>query len=158
MSEHQWREKQVRAFLAERDGLFRNPTLDGALAYWKDHDFPVPLDPSVYALESLDDLQQSFRDIEESTGRPIHPIAALLTRYVEADGPGRIPSQEIEASLKAVFHPVFVVPVADEIYQTQKEGVPISHYAPRSGVGKAYEKITRSIRNLAAHIPVANNP
>jgi hypothetical protein len=47
MSEHQWREKQVRAFLAERDGLFRNPTLDGALAYWKDHDFPPPVDPSV---------------------------------------------------------------------------------------------------------------
>ena len=117
----------------------------------------VPLDPSVYALESLGDLQQSFRDIEECTGRRSTPSRRCSRAYVEADGPGRIPSQEIEASLKAVFHPVFVVPVADEIFQTQKEGVPISHYAPRSGVGKAYEKITKTIRNLAAHIPLANN-
>jgi hypothetical protein len=47
MSEHQYRKKQMQAFLAERDELFRNPTLDGALAYWKDHDYPPPVDPNV---------------------------------------------------------------------------------------------------------------
>ena len=118
----------------------------------------VVLDPSIFALETLDDLRQSFRDVEESTGHSINPIAALLTRYVKADGLEGNPSREIEAGLKEIFHPVFVVPVADEIYQTQKEGVPISHYAPRSGVGKAYEKIAKSVRNSAAHASIANQP
>ena len=55
-----------------------------------------------------------------------------------------------------MFHPVFVVPAAEEIYQTQKRGVPISHYAPQSGVGKAYEKIAKSIRVHACTQATAN--
>lgn len=45
MSEHQWREKQLKAFLAERDDLFRNPTLEAAHAYWKEQGFPQPVVP-----------------------------------------------------------------------------------------------------------------
>lgn len=47
MSEHKWREKQLRAFLSERDKLMRNPTLEGALAYWKKQGYPQPVDLTV---------------------------------------------------------------------------------------------------------------
>ena len=109
----------------------------------------IPVDPSIFSLETLEDLKKSFTDIKRLTGHSIRPIAAVLIRHVKANGRKPNASKEVEASLAQMFHPVFVVPAADEIYQTQKEGVPISHYAPRSGVGRAYEKIAKSIRRNA---------
>jgi chromosome partitioning protein len=109
----------------------------------------VPVDPSIFSLETLEDLKKSFTDIRRITGHSIRPIAAVLIRHVKSNGRKPNASTEVEASLREMFHPVFVVPAAEEIYQTQKEGVPISHYAPRSGVGRAYEKIAQSIRRNA---------
>ena len=118
----------------------------------------VPLDPSIFALETLEDLRKSFGDIQELTGHSVHPIAAVLIRYAKADGRQRNSCQEVEASLNAMFNPVFVVPAADEIYQTQKKGLPISHFAPQSGAGKAYERIAKSIRTHAFAAPGAKEP
>jgi chromosome partitioning protein len=109
----------------------------------------VPVDPSIFSLETLSDLKRSFTDIRRLTGHSVRPIAAVLIRHVKTNGRKANASTEVEASLREMFDPVFVVPAADEIYQTQKEGVPISHYAPRSGVGRAYEKIAQSIRRNA---------
>jgi chromosome partitioning protein len=117
----------------------------------------VPVEPSIFSLETLADLKKSFTDIKQLTGHSIRPIAAVLVRHVKANDRKPNASTEVEASLREMFHPVFVVPVADEIYQTQKEGIPISHYAPRSGVGRAYEKIAKSIR-LNAKTTTANKP
>lgn len=128
-------------------------TINGLCA--SDH-VVVPLDPSIFALETLDDLKKSFGDIRKLTGHLIHPIAAVLIRHVKAVGRQRSASQEVEASLREMFHPVFVVPAAEEIYHTQKKGIPISHYAPQSGAGKAYEKIAKSIRVNACAAPAAN--
>ncbi|HEV3262391.1 MAG TPA: AAA family ATPase [Gemmataceae bacterium] len=117
----------------------------------------VPVDPSIFSLETLEDLKRSFTDIKQLTGHSIRPIAAVLVRHVKANGRTPNASTEVEASLREMFHLVFVVPAADEIYQTQKEGVPISHYAPRSGVGRAYAKIAKSIR-INARTTGANKP
>ena len=43
--------------------------------------------------------------------------------------------------------PLYRAPMREEIYETQKQGVPISHYAPASRVGKAYAEITKSLSN-----------
>jgi chromosome partitioning protein len=109
----------------------------------------VPVEPSIFSLEALDDLKKSFHDIQQLTGQALNAVAAVLIRYIKADRRKNNPSQEVEASLREMFQTVFVVPAAEEIYQTQKEGLPISHYAPRSGVGKAYEKIANSLRRRA---------
>jgi hypothetical protein len=45
VSEHQYRKKQMQAFLAERDELMRNPTLEDARAYWDKRNFPPPVSP-----------------------------------------------------------------------------------------------------------------
>ena len=56
-----------------------------------------------------------------------------------------------------MFHPVFVVPAAEEIYQTQKEGRSDLPLRPNSGVGKAYEKIAKSIRVSACTVRLPTN-
>ena len=47
MSEHKRREKQLAAYLAERDALFRDPNPQAALAHWKKYGAPRPVAPSV---------------------------------------------------------------------------------------------------------------
>jgi chromosome partitioning protein len=44
-----------------------------------------------------------------------------------------------------MFPTVFVVPDAIEIYDAQIKGIPISHFAPKSRAGKAYERIAKNI-------------
>jgi chromosome partitioning protein len=106
----------------------------------------VPLDPSIYSLEALDNLKATFRDIRRMAGHSIEQISAILIRYVK---PGifrrRSPSQEMEAKLKDMFDEVYVIPEGSEVYRSQKEGIPISHYAPKSSFGKSYEEAAKSI-------------
>jgi chromosome partitioning protein len=107
----------------------------------------VPVDPSIFSLETLDDLAKSFRDIKEITGHPLNQLGAVLIRYVRPSGRKRGSSQEVEAYLKKRFDTVFLVPADEEVYQTQKEGIPLSHSAPRSGAGRAYAKIAKVLQN-----------
>ena len=110
----------------------------------------VPVDPSIFSLEALDNLKTSFRDIKRMAGHPINRITTVLIRYAKPDVFSRIlhrrsPSREVEARLKTMFETVFVVPNSVEIYETHRQRVPISHYAPGSRVGRAYAEITKSI-------------
>lgn len=111
----------------------------------------VPLEPSIYALEALDNIKVIFRDIRRKTRHVIDQIVVVLIRYVKSDDiftkmfGRRSPSQEVEARLRDIFDTVFIVPDSDEIYQAQKAGLPISHFAPGSRAGKAYAAIVNSI-------------
>ena len=111
----------------------------------------IPVEPGIYSLEALENLKQSFRDIKQREGHQIGAITIILNKYkIEDDVFAKIfqkrtPSREVESRLREMFPAVFVVPEAVEIYDAQKKGVPISHYAPRSRVGKAYASIAKSI-------------
>lgn len=106
----------------------------------------VPLDPSVYSLEALDNLKDSFRDIKRMADLSIESISAILNRYAKPGLFGRRgPSQEVEARLKDMFDEVYIVPEGIEAYGSQKKGVPISHHAPGSSMGRAYEDIAKGI-------------
>ena len=110
----------------------------------------VALDPSVFALEALENLKKSFHDVRRMARHSIHRITAVLVRYIKPDLASRMlgcrnASQEVEARLKEMFDTVFTVPESIEIYQAQKKGIPVSHMAPGSKVGKAYRKIAESI-------------
>lgn len=111
----------------------------------------VPVDPSIYSLEALENLKHTFRDIKRMDGHPISKITVALNRYhVEHDVFAKMfqkrhPSYEVEVRLREMFPSVFIVPEAIEIYDAQKKGIPISHFAPKSKAGKSYEKIAKSI-------------
>lgn len=111
----------------------------------------IPVEPSIYSLEALENLKHTFRDIKRIEGHPINKITVVLNRYhVEHDVFAKMfqkrhPSYEVEVRLREMFPSVFTVPEAIEIYDAQKKGTPISHFAPKSRAGKAYEKICKSI-------------
>jgi chromosome partitioning protein len=110
----------------------------------------VPVDASIFSLEALEDLRALFRDVKRMAGHPINRIAVILTRYVRPSLFFRMlrksnPSQEVEARLRETSQTVFIVPDSTEIYEAQREGIPISHYAPDSRIGGAYAEIARSI-------------
>lgn len=110
----------------------------------------VPLDPSIFSLEAMDNLKATFDDVRELAGHSISQSTAVLVRYVKPHVFSRVfgkrnPSQEVEERLREMFHSVFVVPESNEIYGAQRQRMPISHYAPKSKVGKAYAQIAKNI-------------
>ncbi len=106
----------------------------------------IPLDPCIYSLEALDNLKTTFHNIRSLAEHFIERITAILIKYSQ---PGIFrrhnPSQEIEKELRGMFDTVFVIPEDRNIYEAQKAGAPISHFAPDSKAGKAYEKIAKNI-------------
>jgi chromosome partitioning protein len=110
----------------------------------------VPLDSSIYSLEALANLKTSFNDIKRISGHSFKQITAILIRYVKPDIFARLthrlgPSQEVEVKLKQMFGSVFIVPDSNLVFETQKKGIPISHYAPASQLGIAYRKIAENL-------------
>lgn len=106
----------------------------------------IPLDPSIFSLEALDNFKTSLLDIKRMTGHSINKITAILIRHAGENIFSSIfhkrdPSKEIYARLREMFHPVFIVPDSVEIYEAQREGIPVSHYAPGSRAGKNAEKL-----------------
>ena len=110
----------------------------------------VLLEPSTFSLETLGNLRTVFGDIRRMAGCPISRVTVVLNRYQKRSIFSRAfhrcsPSQEVEARLREMFDTVFVVPESVEIYKAQREGIPVSHYAPGSKVARAYAKIAESI-------------
>ena len=104
----------------------------------------VPLDPSIFALEALENLKKYFQDIEEMTDRTTSKFIIILNRYVKStskNSPKPSPSEDIENEIKEMSHTLFKVPDSLLVYKAQKAGLPISDYAPTSKLGKAYAEI-----------------
>jgi len=110
----------------------------------------VPMDPSIFSLEALENMRLILDDVRRIAGHSISEVTVVLNRYVKRSIVSRLlsrrsPSQEIEATLTQMFDSVFVVPESTDIFETQRQGVPISHHAPQSRVGRAYAEIANSI-------------
>ena len=110
----------------------------------------VPLEPSIFSLEALENLKISLDDIGRMAGHRVRRVTAVLVRYVRADLFSRMlrrpnPSQEVDTRLREMFDRVFVIPESGNFYGAQREGMPISHYAPGSRAARAYEEVARSL-------------
>lgn len=112
----------------------------------------IPFDPGIFSLEAIDNLKTAFLDIKRNTGHNFNKFTIILTRYVGQDPLERLlfgdnPSHQVKKMLTGIFKYIFVVPESPEIYRSQRQGVPISHYAPRSKAGRAYRKIAEAIQS-----------
>jgi chromosome partitioning protein len=127
----------------------------------------VTFDRGVFALHGLHTLMTIFSDIKEIIGAKITPDLAILTRWNCKEVPksgiraffsrlsqkGSHESEkeeemirDFEGEIKRYFNLVYPVPYSREIYEAQKAGLPISHFAPDCPAGKAYSGIAEVIQ------------
>ena len=127
----------------------------------------VTFDRGVFALHGLQTLMVIFSDIKEIIGTKITPDLAILTRWdckethksgIRAffsristkESPEKVKEEEtireFEGEVRKYFNLVYPVPYSREIYEAQKAGLPISHFAPDSPAGKAYAGIAEVIQ------------
>ncbi|WAI01505.1 ParA family protein [Methanogenium organophilum] len=130
----------------------------------------VTLDNGMFARTGVDALQTIFSDIAEITGTPVSADIAVITRgrmLQEEMTPGeeisdgfrrllgmkkeehrsREQFEEIVAFCEKSFPHVFTVPYDIHVHEAQKQGLPLSQYAPDSEAAHVYEKISAVIKN-----------
>src|SRR3972149_7673269 len=101
----------------------------------------VAMDPGIFALEGMQDLQVVLENIKKETNIPVN-ISALLLTKVEKSFFGKNPSKEIEQSLRNEWgEKAFSVPKDNSVYESQLLGMPLSHYRPYSKAGNMYRTI-----------------
>ncbi len=130
----------------------------------------VTLDPGTFALRGMEALSTVFGDIREMLGEDVATDFAILTRWRGSGDPAagtgglalflkRIFSpassaederererlKAFESEVRKAFRQVFTVPYSPAIYETQQQGIPISHYAPESDAGREYRAITTAL-------------
>lgn len=110
----------------------------------------LSFDPGYLSVGALEMFRKLLDDIYIGSGHTLGKITVILDRYIEpnifVDMFGKPnASQEAERILIKMFGSIFLVPEDNAIYEAQKKGLPISHHAPRSMVGRAYEKIARRL-------------
>ena len=113
----------------------------------------VPLDPSLFSLQALENLKLYFRDLQQMTGHVINQLTIVLNRYVRSKTTARkaakpTPSEDVKAVLEDMNYPLFTIPDSVLIFRAQKIGVPVSHYASESTVDKAYREIANHLISL----------
>jgi len=127
----------------------------------------ITFDRGVFALHGLYTLMTIFSDIKEILGARITPDLAILTRWdckekgkngfsaflsrlSRKNTSDRVKEEdmirEFEEEVRKYFNLVYAVPYSREIYEAQKAGLPISHFAPDCPAGKAYSGIAEVIQ------------
>lgn len=105
----------------------------------------VPLDPSIFALEALENLKMYCAELEQIVGRKIAPFSVVLNRYIKAKvstNKSKLgPSQEVESAIKAMSYPLFTVPDSVIVYRAQQAGIPVRQYSSKSNVNNAFGEI-----------------
>ncbi|MDN7012816.1 ParA family protein [Methanoculleus sp. FWC-SCC3] len=130
----------------------------------------VTLDSGTFALKGMEALSTVFGDIREMLGEDVATDFAILTRWRGSGNPAagtggialflkRILSpvssaeeekererlKAFESEVRKAFKQVFTVPYSPAIYETQQQGLPISHYAPESDAGRTYRAIATAL-------------
>lgn len=112
----------------------------------------IPLDSGVFAYETLDTLKTLVLDLRDELGVETNVMMMLLKRYPGVSTFFRNPTREMRKILKEFLVEnnipsvsLFTIPFSINIYKAQMMGKPISHYAPRSDVGRVYKGIAKEI-------------
>lgn len=108
------------------------------------------VDPGIFALEGLATLEHYFRDYLKKLGSDLNLNTVLIVRSQDSILPWKKKySKEIGQEIEKTFKKkVFMMPYSDHIYETHARTIPISHYKPRSKIGKQYEKVAKKYLSL----------
>jgi len=108
----------------------------------------VVLDPGIFALEGIEILKDSFGDFFKKLNLNLNIDMALITKSPGFSLFRKNHAKEIRKDTKRILEKeVFIIPYSNHIYHTHIKGKPISHYKPRSKVGRAYKKVALNLSN-----------
>jgi len=113
----------------------------------------MPLDSGVFAYETIETLKTLLIDLHEELGVEVNIMMVILKEFSTSFF-DLIPTWEIRKLVKKLLLEnnmpqvkIFKVPFSRKIYMAQKKGMPISHFAPFSDVGRTYKRIAKEIIN-----------
>lgn len=111
----------------------------------------IPLETGVFAYETLSTLKSLVIELNKELGVETN-LMMMLLRETSTSILDKCQNWEIKKLLKGFLNEnnmpqveIFNVPFSRKIYGAQMRGLPISHYAPYSSVGRAYRRIAREI-------------
>jgi len=111
----------------------------------------IPLDSGVFAYEAMETLKTLILDLYEELKIETNIMMILLRGYsgsIFDKGPTKEIKKMLEEFLVdnlTVDVNLFTIPFSRKVYESQIKGMPLSHFAPLSKVGRVYERITKEI-------------
>jgi len=111
----------------------------------------IPLDSSIFAYEAMETLKALIIGLKEEVRNETNVMMLFLREYPASMFEKGL-TREIKNLLKEFLVvnnipgvKIFRIPFSGKIYRAQMKGMPISHYAPYSDVGRAYKRIAKEI-------------
>jgi len=111
----------------------------------------IPLDSGVFAYEAMETLKILILDLYEELKIETNVMMILLRRYSSSIF-DKSPTTEIKKMLEnflasnlTINVKLFTIPFSRKVFESQVKGMPISHFAPFSNVGRVYKKIAKEI-------------
>jgi chromosome partitioning protein len=111
----------------------------------------VPLDSGVFAYEAMETLKTFIIYLHEELGVETNVMMLILREY-SASFLDKRATNGVKKLLKIFLQEnnipqvkIFTMPFSRQVYWSQMKGVPISHYAPLSGIGRSYEEIAKEL-------------
>lgn len=110
------------------------------------------LDPGIFALEDLRALQTIMGDVASVIGRERHIAAAVVTRVLKPRWWDRLlgrpdPQGQVVQELQKRFQSCYVVPYDPHVFESQRQGLPLSHVGPASRAGRSYQHLAKEVMN-----------
>jgi len=113
----------------------------------------IPLDSGVFAYETMETLKTLVIDLNEEVGVETNIMMVLLREYSTSifdKGTTRGINKLLRDFLTVNNIPsvkIFTIPFSRKTFKAQMRGMPISHQAPFSNIGRAYKEIAKEVLN-----------
>jgi len=112
----------------------------------------IPLDSGVFAYEALETLKTFIINLYEELNVETNVIMIVLREYSSSFMDKRTTNSVkkllkrflIENNIPQVK--IFTMPFSRKVYWSQMKGMPISHYAPLSDIGRGYEELAKELQ------------
>ena len=111
----------------------------------------IPMDSGIFAYETLEVLKTLIIDLQAELGVETNVIMIVLREY-SSSFMDKHTTNSVKKLLKRFLIEnnipqvkIFAIPFSRKVYWSQMKGMPISHYAPFSDVGRGYEELAKEL-------------
>lgn len=109
-------------------------------------DLIVPIDPGIYSVAGLGQLQGAVEEVREYLGNAALRVAGLVMTKTHKNRA----TQDIEAQLRDAYGPTMLattIPHSVKVEEAHARHLTILEYSPASGPAKAYESLVAELLN-----------